>query len=88
MYGSIDSARDAWLRVRDEFMRRWDLWGRPAAWWRFEPDIPDELRSGPHAILTPDDAQAWERLEEGRRRHLVGLGIDPAPDRRHGPFTG
>ena len=85
-FGSLEAARRAWIAVRDEFLERWDLWGRPQAWWRFEPGVPDELRTGPHAILTDADAETWEHIEMGRRRYLVSLGIDPAPERRFVPF--
>ena len=85
-FGSLEAAEQAWNRVREEFLRRWDLWGRPAAWWHFEPGIPQELRSGPHAIITNEDAETWDRLERARRRHLVSLGIDPAAARRFEPF--
>ena len=85
-FGSLEAAEQAWRDVRDEFLERWDLWGMPQAWWRFEPDVPDELRSGPGVILRDTDAEAWARIEMGRRRHLLALGIDPAPSRRFRPF--
>lgn len=85
-FGSLDEAERVWRSVRDEFLHRWDLWGRPAAWWRFEPGVPSQLRSGPHAIITSADADEWDRIEQGRRRYLVSIGIDPAPQRRHQPF--
>ncbi len=86
MFGSLARAERVWAAVKDEFLERWDLWGMPEAWWRFEPDVPDELRSGPHAIITDADAAAWERLEDSRRRYLSGIGISPTPQRRHVAF--
>lgn len=80
-FGTMGRAEEAWRAVRDEFLARWDMWGRPAAWWHFEPGIPDELRTGPHAIVSDADAGAWRRLEEGRRSYLRSLGIDPTPRR-------
>ena len=76
-FGSLERAEEAWLEARDDFLARWKLWGMPQAWWRFEPDIPDELRRGPHAILVDDHADEWRRLEQARRRYLVSRGIDP-----------
>ena len=81
-YGSLDRARKRWQSVRSAFLERWDLWGMPEAWWRFEPGIPDELRSGPSMILSRRDNDEWERLEASRRRYLEHLGIDPTPPRR------
>lgn len=85
-FGSLEEAESVWRSVRDEFLERWDLWGRPAAWWQFEPGVPDDIRSGPHAILTEADAAEWRRIEEARRRHLLSNGIDPAPHRQFVPF--
>lgn len=85
-FGSIEAAERAWRSVRTEFLERWQLWGRPAAWWHFEPGVPDELRAGPHAILTDADAAEWHRLEQGRRRYLLSIGIDPAPPLPHVAF--
>lgn len=86
MFGSLTRAERVWRAVEDEFLRRWDLWGMPEAWWRFEPDVPDALRRGPHAIITDADAAAWERLETARRSYLASLGISPTPQRRHVAF--
>ena len=83
VFGSLDRAENAWLSIRDEFLERWDLWGMPEAWWRFEPGIPGELRTGPPAIITNDDATEWDRIEQARRRYLLSIGIDPARPRRH-----
>ena len=80
-YGSIEEAERAWGRVRSEFLDRWNLWGMPQAWWRFEPGIPDDLRSGPALILTDADADEWRAIDMSRRRFLVSRGIDPTPDR-------
>ncbi len=85
-FGSLEEAEVAWRSVRDHFLERWDLWGRPEAWWLFEPGIPEDLREGPHAIITNADAAEWERIEQARRRYLVSIGIDPAPPRRFVPF--
>ena len=85
-FGSLEAAERAWRSARDEFLSRWDLWGMPEAWWRFEPNVPDELRSGPRLILSSMDASRLEHLEAARRRYLVSIGIDPAPPRRHVPF--
>ncbi len=76
-FGSLEQAEEAWALARDEFLARWKLWGRPQAWWRFEPGVPDDLRRGPHAILTDADADEWRRIDLARRRYLVSLGIDP-----------
>lgn len=85
-FGSLERAEAEWRAVRDEFLNRWDLWGMPSAWWMFEPGVPDDLRHGPHAIITEADAEAWDRLEMARRRYLVNQGVDPARPRRHGSF--
>ena len=86
MFGSLASAERVWRAVKDEFLRRWDLWGMPEAWWRFEPDVPGELRRGPHAIITEADAAAWDRLEIARRSYLSSIGISPTPPRRYVTF--
>jgi len=85
-FGSMDRAREVWLSMKDEFLERWDLWGMPDAWWHFEPGVPEDIRSGPHAIITESDALEWERIEMARRRYLVTLGIDPTPPRGDRPF--
>lgn len=87
-FGSLEKAEAEWRAVRDEFLDRWDLWGMPSAWWMFEPGVPDDLRRGPHAIISEADAEAWDRLEMARRRYLVSKGIDPARPRRHRAFGG
>jgi hypothetical protein len=81
-YGSLDRAQRVWRAVRAEFLQRWDLWGMPETWWRFEPGIPEELRSGPAMILSRRDADEWTRIESARREYLVSIGIDPMPPRR------
>ncbi len=86
VFGSLEAAEAAWQSVRDEFLRRWDLWGMPEAWWRFEPDIPEHLRSGPPLVLSESDADRWRVLEAARRRYLASLGIDPQAPRHHTPF--
>jgi hypothetical protein len=86
MFGSLARAELVWAAVREEFLRRWDLWGMPEAWWRFEPGVPDELRRGPHAIITDADAAVWDRLEKSRRHYLTSIGISPTPQRRHVAF--
>ncbi len=85
-FGSLESAAREWRAVRDEFLECWDLWGRPEAWWRFEPRVPDDLRAGPAAIITTADAAEWERIEADRRRYLASIGVDPTPARGHAPF--
>ncbi len=85
-FGSLERAGAEWEAVRDEFLDRWDLRGMPSAWWMFEPGLPEELRRGPHAIITEADAVEWERLEMARRRYLVSIGIDPVRPRRHAAF--
>ncbi len=85
-FGSLANAEQAWQAARDGFLERWDLWGMPEAWWRFEPGVPDHIRSGPDAITTDADAKEWDRIEMERRRYLVTLGIDPAPERRYTAF--
>ena len=85
-FGSLERAERVWRSVREEFLRRWDLWGMPAAWWRFEPGIPEDIRSGPHAIITDADAAECDRIEDARRRYLSSIGIDPTPDRQSDPF--
>ena len=85
-FGFLEAAESRWHAVREEFLERWDLWGMPAAWWRFEPGIPEDLRRGPDAILTDADADAWRRIEQSRRLYLVSIGIDPTPPRRCAPF--
>ncbi len=86
MFGSLADAERVWNSVSEEFMSRWKLWGMPEAWWRFGQGIPDALRHGPHAIITEKDAAEWERLEEGRRRYLASIGIEPTPPRRVAAF--
>lgn len=81
-FGSLKQAGDAWLSVREQFLERWHLWGMPEAWWRFEREIPDELRCGPHAIITAEDAAQWRRIDTGRRAYLSSLGVDPIRRRR------
>ena len=85
-FGSLDAARVAWFEVRDEFLERWDLWGMPNAWWRFEPNIPNALRQRRHTILNSEDADEYNRIEMARRRYLVSIGIDPARPRRYRAF--
>jgi len=76
-FGSLEEAERVWQSVRDEFLTRWRLWGMPEAWWRFEPAIPEDLRCGPHAIITEGDARAWETIDQARREYLRSLGLDP-----------
>jgi hypothetical protein len=76
-FGSLDEAERVWRSMHDEFLARWRLWGMPEAWWRFEPAVPDDLRRGPHAIITEGDARRWDAIERGRKRYLQSLGIDP-----------
>ncbi len=85
-FGSLRRAGEVWESVRDEFLARWNLWGMPEAWWRFEAGIPDALRRGPDAIITADDAATWQRLDHDRRAYLVSRGIDPVQHRRAQPF--
>jgi hypothetical protein len=85
-FGSLATAESVWRSVKDEFLERWDLWGMPEAWWRFEPDIPQALRQGPHAIITEADAARWDALEAARRAYLASIGIRPTPQRRHAAF--
>ncbi len=84
-FGSLEEAGEEWVLVRDTFLERWKLWGMPQAWWRFEPGIPDNLRTGPALILTEADADEWRSIDMERRRYLVSLGLDPTPDRSE-PF--
>lgn len=86
VFGSMAAARSRWQEVRHDFMERWDLWGRPEAWWMFEPGIPDELRAGPAAVITYADADQWRTLDAARQEYLRSIGIDPTPERRHTPF--
>jgi hypothetical protein len=86
VFGSLEKAAGVWRSVRDDFLERWDLWGMPEAWWRFEPGIPADLRRGPPAILTTADAAEWARIEQARRQYLVSIGIDPARPRQFVPF--
>ena len=85
-FGSLERAERVWRSVRDEFLERWDLWGMPAAWWRFESGIPEGIRSGPDAIVTDAHAAEWKRIETARRLYLLSIGIDPAPHRQFVPF--
>ena len=87
-YGSLDNAEQNWRSIRDEFLWRWHLWGMPEAWWRFEPGIPEELRSGPPAILSNADAVKWEMIEQGRRQYLRSIGIDPTSSHRGNAASG
>lgn len=82
VFGSVDNAARVWNSVRDEFLDRWNLWGMPEAWWRFEPEVPAELRRGPSVILSNADATKWKNLEHSRRQYLLGIGIDPTPPLR------
>lgn len=85
-YGSLEEAERRWDQLREEFLDRWTLWGRPQAWWRFEPDIPSELRNGPALILTDADADEIRDLDMARRRYLLSRGIDPTPPQSR-PFA-
>ena len=78
-FGSIERAEAEWNRVRSAFLRAWNLWGMPEAWWRFEPGVPDELRVGPALIITEADADELGKLDRARRRYLTSRGIDPTP---------
>ena len=84
-YGSLEAAGRQWALVREVFLQRWNLWGMPQAWWRFEPSVPDDLRTGPALILTEADADKWRSIDLARRRYLASLGIDPTSD-RSSPF--
>ena len=84
-FGSLEEAGREWALVREAFLEQWTLWGMPQAWWRFEPDVPDDLRTGPALILTEADADEWRSIDMARRRYLVSVGMDPTPD-RSGPF--
>ncbi len=83
-FGSLAAAEREWLLVRETFLERWNLWGRPQAWWRFEPEIPGEIRTGPPLILTEADAEEWSNIDMARRRYLIDAGIDPTPDLSEG----
>jgi len=72
-YGSLERAAAAWRRHREEVMAHWPN-GRPQAWWRFEPEVPDDLRTGPPLVLTRADARAWDELEARRRAFLAARG--------------
>jgi hypothetical protein len=84
-YGSLEAAGGQWALVREVFLQRWNLWGMPQAWWRFEPSVPDDLRTGPALILTEADADEWRSIDLARRRYLASLDIDPTSD-RSSPF--
>ena len=86
VFGSVAAAQERWNAVRDQFLEQWDLWGRPEAWWLFEPDVPEELRAGPPAVITYADADRWRMLDAARQEYLRSLDIDPRPERRHTPF--
>ncbi len=78
-YGSLEEAADAWRRHRSEVLARWPN-GRPQAWWRFEPGIPEDLRRGPHLVLTRADTRVWDELEDRRRAFLARRGeTSPGP---------
>jgi len=76
-FGSLEAAERVWRSLHDEFLARWRLWGMPEAWWRFEPAIPDDLRRGPHAIITAADAREWDAIDIARQGYLRSLGLDP-----------
>jgi hypothetical protein len=86
VFGSEAAARRRWDEIRTDFLDQWDLWGRPEAWWLFEPGVPEELRAGPSAIITSADARRWDELDRARRDHLRSIGIDPTPKRRYTAF--
>lgn len=79
VFGSLDAAAAAWHRIQDRFLERWNLWGMPQAWWRFESSVPEELRLGPALVLDEADAEAWRTLDLARRRFLAARGVDPTP---------
>ena len=76
-FGSLEEAERVWQSVRDEFLTRWRLWGMPEAWWRFEPAIPEDLRRGPHAIITEATLARGMTIDQARREYLRSLGLDP-----------
>lgn len=84
-FGDLGRAEAAWRSVRDRFLEGWNLWGMPSAWWRFEAGVPDDLRSGPHAIITERDMAEWDRIEAARRRYLAELGMGGDPPRPRTP---
>lgn len=86
VFGDLARAEQRWEEVRETFLERWDLWGRPEAWWRFEPGIPEALRTGPSAVITYGDAEVWNQLDRDRRAYLESIGIDPEPDRSFTAF--
>lgn len=79
-FGSMDVAEREWLALRDDFLDRWNMWGMPQAWWRFEPGVPEELRTGPPVIFDERDAAEWDRIDAARREYLRSIGIDPGQD--------
>ena len=80
-FGSLAEAESHWTKIREEFLDRWNLWGMPQAWWRFEPGVPDDLRTGPALILKEADADEWRGIDIARRSYLVSLDIDPTTAR-------
>jgi len=85
VFGSVAAAQERWNAVRDQFLEQWDLWGRPEAWWLFEPDVPEELRAGPPAVITSAHADRWRAPEAARQAALRPLDIHPGPETRHTP---
>ena len=82
-FGSIEDAEKEWTRVRSTFLKAWNLWGMPEAWWRFEPGVPDELRVGPSAA-SPGAASMHDSLDgphRGRARGGPSTSVQGAPPR-------
>jgi hypothetical protein len=74
VFGSDEERAAAWRENRHRFLDATNLGTRVSAFWRYEPDVPDELREFP-CVTTYDsleDAVAdHHRLGCARRRWLL-----------------
>jgi hypothetical protein len=64
----------AWLEHRHRFLNATNLGTRVPAYWRYEPDVPDELREFPPVTAYPSLEEAvadHHRLGCARRRWLL-----------------
>ncbi len=71
-WGGEEEGRSAWEVLKGELQT--NLGTRPAPFWGYEPDVPEELRQPdlPGAAVDP----AFEEVERRRMQWLLGPGAD------------